>query len=167
MPCTSFTICGRDESMAKKQQYPREFFQSLASEIATVHKEENALCTGVFDQPVNEIARCVRLAAAAGHLDECSRTALGEGCFQISDGRDLCGTQALSREFREGSQPGAKRRPGMLKLLREPLIESFRTVKAEYSPAPCIRFKQVGEPGFYACALVLEWQRPSSRGVVR
>jgi len=53
--------------MAKKQQYPREFFQSLASEIATVHKEENALCTGVFDQPVNEIARCVRLAAAAGH----------------------------------------------------------------------------------------------------
>ncbi len=84
----------------------------------------------------------------------------------MSNGGDLSRTQALRRKFREIAQLGTKRRAGMLEFLREPLIESFRPMKAEDRSAARVRFQQACEAGFDAGALVLERQRASWRGQV-
>src|SRR5450755_4129610 len=97
------------------------------------------------------------------HLDERTGTILGEGRFQIPNCDDLSRPQALGHEFRRCTQLGAKRRTGMLKLLRKPLIESLRAVKTEDAAAAGIRLQEIGKASLYSCALVLEGQR-SARG---
>src|ERR1039458_9637307 len=76
-----------------------ELSQSLAPEIATVHKEQDALRPSVLDKPVDEVASRECLAAAAGHLNESTRTILGERRFQILDGDYLSRPQALRHEL--------------------------------------------------------------------
>jgi hypothetical protein len=64
---------------------------------------------------------------------------LGEGRFQVSDRGDLHRPQALGHKLRQGVEFGPKRRAGMLKLLRQPLVEILRAVKTEDAATTSIR----------------------------
>ena len=61
-----------------------KFGQGLASEVTAVHQEKDALCPGVFDEAVDEVAGGECLSAAAGHLDEGTGTILCEGTLPDS-----------------------------------------------------------------------------------
>ncbi len=69
-------LLGRDERL--------ELLERLPAEIAAIHQEQHPLGAGVLDEPVDEIAGGVGLAAAAGHLDERPRALLGERYFQVA-----------------------------------------------------------------------------------
>src|SRR5207245_2664233 len=86
-------------------------------------KNPSALVWNMYPtQSVDEIASGIGFAAAAGHLDQRARPAFGQRFFQTADRSDLRRAQALSHQLRQMAQPSAKRRAGMLQLLREPLV---------------------------------------------
>ncbi len=131
---------GRDELI--------ELALGLASEIRAVHEKEDALCTGVLDEPVGEAARGVGLARAGGHLDERARVIGGEGAFEIRDALDLAGAEIPLRQRvgrGHGDEPGAE---GVGK--REPRGECLRAMEGEHAAGTGRGIAFVAEEGLDA-----------------
>jgi hypothetical protein len=80
-----------EEAMLLGRAKLLELLKRLAAQIAAIHQEENTPRTRVLDEPIDEVASRVGLPATAGHLDQGSRSALGQGLFQVADRRDLGG----------------------------------------------------------------------------
>jgi len=108
-----------------------EFFQRLPPKIAAVDQKEDTASPSVFHETVDEIAGRVGLAAAAGHLDERARAAIGQGYFQVPYRCDLGWTKPFGNQRREAAEPGTECRSRMLNFPREPRIESVGLVKAK------------------------------------
>ena len=146
---------GRDELL--------KLGHGLATEIGAVHKKEDALRPGVFDEPVGEAARGVGLARAGGHLDEGARMGGGKGFFQVRDAFDLAGAEVLHRErmsfghLREATAQGiwfGKHRR-----------ECFRSMEREDAAGTRSGITFVTEKGFDAGGFVKERQRTGREGL--
>src|SRR5579872_1002281 len=59
------------------------------------------------------------------------------------------------------AQTGAERGARMLQLLGQPVGERFGPMEAEHPAAASLGLKQICKAGFYPCAFVKEWQRPT------
>src|ERR1700761_5864376 len=62
-----------------------ELGQGLASEVAAVHQEQDALGPRVLDQPVDKIAGRECLAPTACHLDQSSGAICGERLLKVAN----------------------------------------------------------------------------------
>jgi hypothetical protein len=88
-----------------------------AAQIAAIDQEENTPRTGVLDQPINEVAGRIGFAAAAGHLDEGSRSTLGQRFLQVVDRGDLSRAKAVSDERGKTVEPRTHGRTWVLNFL--------------------------------------------------
>lgn len=149
-----------------------EFLQGLVAEVAAVDQEQDPPGAGELDQPVEEIDRRVSLAGPCGHLDERARAVVPERLFQVVDGLDLGGPQALLVERRHVLQAGEKgialvevlgHRPLALPILPalQPLGQQLGPVEGEDRTRARLRVEAVGEARLHAGRLVGEWQRPA------
>ena len=75
-----------------------ELGERLATKVGAIHQKENALCSGMLDQPVGERTCCVGLARASRHLDQSARVIGGERLLQICDSLDLAFAHPVCRQ---------------------------------------------------------------------
>ena len=140
-----------------------ELGHGLASEIGAIHEKENALRTGVLDDPVSETARGVGLASSGGHLDQRAQMGGGEGFLKIRDALELTAPEVPRRQrigeghdrkpLAQGVGPG------------EPCREGFRTVKRKHAAGPWFGIAFIAEEGFNAGGFVEERQRAERDGL--
>jgi hypothetical protein len=81
----------------------------LPAEVRAIHKEKDALCVRMLDQPVSERAGGKGLAGTGGHLDKGARTGVGEGAFEAGDCFDLARAHSVARKWVRRWHPGETR----------------------------------------------------------
>ena len=74
-------LVGRDECL--------KLFECLAAEVAAIDEKQNPLSASVLNEPIRNVTGGVGLASAARHLDESTRTLIGERGFEVLDCVDL------------------------------------------------------------------------------
>ena len=68
-------------------------------------QEQDALCAGVLEQPIDRGDGGVGLARTGGHLNEGARAVILEGFFQTINGADLAGSEPRRVQGRQPLQP--------------------------------------------------------------
>ncbi|OPX97449.1 MAG: hypothetical protein A4E58_01397 [Syntrophorhabdus sp. PtaB.Bin006] len=75
-----------------------EFLLGLFAEVLRVHKEEDPIGTGIFEETVDGSDGGKGFARTGGHLNEGLGLVSPEGVFKVVNGRDLTVAKAGGRQ---------------------------------------------------------------------